>query len=79
MRTIITCIKVRGFISMYVCLCKGITDKDIQDVVREHGVGNLRDLKMHLPVGSECGNCTKVAQHVIDMTIIDESLFKEVS
>ncbi|GAA0299388.1 (2Fe-2S)-binding protein [Psychrosphaera haliotis] len=64
---------------MYVCLCKGITDKDIQDVVNQHGVGNLRELKQHLPVGSECGNCTKVAQMVVDKMIMDESLFKEVS
>ena len=64
---------------MYVCLCKGITDKDIKEVVEQHGVGNLRELKQHLPVGQECGNCTKVAQNIIDKTIIDESLFKEVS
>ncbi len=64
---------------MYVCLCKGIKDTDIEDVVREHGAGNLRELKKHLPVGQDCGNCTKVAQNVLDRFIIDESLFKEVS
>jgi bacterioferritin-associated ferredoxin len=63
---------------MYVCLCKGITDKDIQQLVREKGVGSMRELKEHLPVGSQCGTCTKVAQNVIDNTIIDESLFKDV-
>ncbi|NVK23910.1 MAG: bacterioferritin-associated ferredoxin [Gammaproteobacteria bacterium] len=63
---------------MYVCICKGITDKDIQQLVREHGVGSLRELKQHLPIGSQCGTCTKVAQSVIDNTIIDESLFKDV-
>lgn len=63
---------------MYVCICKGITDKDIQDAVRNQGVGSLRELKQHLPVGSECGTCTRVAQTIIDKTIIDESLFKEV-
>jgi bacterioferritin-associated ferredoxin len=78
MRTIITCIKKRGEI-MYVCLCKGIKDTDIQEVIREHGAGNLRDVKKHLPVGQDCGNCTKLAQSVIDNFIIDESLFKEVS
>jgi len=63
---------------MYVCLCKGITDKDIKEAVRNQGVGSLRELKQLMPLGSECGSCTKVAQNIIDNTIIDESLFKEV-
>ena len=46
--------------------------------MREKGVGSMRELKEHLPVGSQCGTCTKVAQNVIDNTIIDESLFKDV-
>lgn len=63
---------------MYVCLCKGITDKDIKEAVRQNGVGSLRELKQLMPLGSECGSCTKVAQKIIDNTIIDESLFKDV-
>lgn len=63
---------------MYVCLCHGITDKAIQQAVRESGVGNLRQLKLHLGVGSQCGRCIDMAQDIIDNTIIDESLFKEV-
>jgi len=63
---------------MFVCLCKGITDSDIQKLVLEHGVGSIRELKQHVALGSECGSCTKVAQMVIDNTIIDETLFKDV-
>ena len=63
---------------MYVCLCHGITDKAIQQAVREEGIGNLRQLKQHLNVGSQCGRCIQMAQNIIDNTIIDESLFKEV-
>tara|TARA_R110000868_G_scaffold115804_5_gene308998 strand:- start:2811 stop:3005 length:195 start_codon:yes stop_codon:yes gene_type:complete len=63
---------------MYVCLCHGITDKAIQQAVREEGIGNLRQLKQHLNVGSQCGRCIQMAQSIIDNTIIDESLFKEV-
>lgn len=63
---------------MYVCLCKGITDKDIKEAVRNNGVGSLRELKQLMPLGSQCGTCTKVAQTIIDDTIIDESLFKDV-
>ena len=63
---------------MYVCLCHGITDKAIKQAVREEGIGNLRQLKQHLNVGSQCGRCIQMAQSIIDNTIIDESLFKEV-
>ena len=63
---------------MYVCLCHGITDKDIKNLVREEGVGSIRELKEHVSLGSQCGTCTKTAQSIIDNTIIDESLFKDV-
>lgn len=63
---------------MYVCLCHGITDKHIKQAVTEDGVGNMRELKAALGVGSQCGKCIQMAQSVIDGVIIDESLFKEV-
>lgn len=63
---------------MYVCLCHGITDKAIQQAVREEGVGNLRQLKQRFGVGNQCGRCIQMAQEIIDNTIVDESLFKEV-
>lgn len=64
---------------MFVCLCHGITDKQIARAVREEGVGNMRDLRKQFGVGSQCGKCVQLAQQVIDNTIVDESLFKEVS
>jgi bacterioferritin-associated ferredoxin len=63
---------------MYVCLCHGITDKAIKQAVYEDGVGNMRELKQRFGVGSQCGTCIQLAQSIIDETIIDESLFKEV-
>ncbi len=64
---------------MYVCICKGITDTQIKQAVYENGVGSIRELKQKMAVGSQCGTCVKVAQQIIDDTIIDESLFQEVS
>ncbi|GAB2700231.1 (2Fe-2S)-binding protein [Aliiglaciecola sp. 3_MG-2023] len=64
---------------MYVCLCHGITDKAIEKVVREDGIGSTRELRAKLGVGSQCGRCIQMAQDIIDTTIVDESLFKEVS
>ena len=63
---------------MYICLCNGITDKQIKNAVRQEGVGNVRDLKNSLNVGNQCGRCVQMAQDIIDATIVDESLFKDV-
>ena len=63
---------------MYVCMCYGITDTAIKRAVTEDGVGNMRQLKEQLQVGSQCGRCIRMAQQIIDSTIIDESLFKDV-
>ena len=64
---------------MYVCICKGITDTQIKQLVTEAGVGSVRELKRHLDLASQCGSCSKVAAQIINDTIIDESLFQEVS
>ena len=63
---------------MFVCVCHGITDKQIELAVRENGVGNMRDLKKALNVGASCGTCVQMAQTIIDSTIVDDSLFKDV-
>ena len=63
---------------MFVCMCYGISDKTIRAAVQENGVGNLRDLREHMEIGSQCGKCIQMAQNIIDSTIIDESMFKDV-
>ncbi len=63
---------------MYVCMCFGVTDTAIKNAVEEHGVGNMRELSRVLELGTECGRCVQMAQQIIDSTIIDESLFKQV-
>lgn len=40
---------------MYVCICKGITDKDIKNVMTTHQ--NTKDILKALGVGSDCGQC----------------------
>lgn len=61
---------------MFVCMCYGVTDTQITRAV-EAGVGNMRELKEHLSVGAQCGKCLKMAQQIIDSTIVDESLFRD--
>ncbi|MFT5541025.1 MAG: bacterioferritin-associated ferredoxin [Arenicella sp.] len=57
-------------------MCYGITDKQIKNAVETHGVGNMRELKQVMALGSQCGKCLELAQDIIDSTIMDESLFK---
>jgi bacterioferritin-associated ferredoxin len=63
---------------MFVCMCYGITDKQIKSAVETHGVGNVRELKQIMQLGSQCGKCVEFAQEIIDNTIIDETLFMNV-
>ncbi|MEM0909632.1 MAG: (2Fe-2S)-binding protein [Pseudomonadota bacterium] len=63
---------------MFVCICYGITDTQIQNAVQDEGVGNMRDLKKHLSIGAQCGSCVDAARQLIDETICDEHLYKDV-
>ncbi|HEY7675006.1 MAG TPA: (2Fe-2S)-binding protein [Burkholderiales bacterium] len=49
---------------MYVCICKGVTDRDIRETV-SRGARNLKDLRRELGVASDCGKCASCAQEVL--------------
>ncbi|MFT4920591.1 MAG: bacterioferritin-associated ferredoxin [Zhongshania aliphaticivorans] len=51
--------------SMYVCLCKGITDKHIRDSV-DAGAGSFREVRRQLDLASQCGKCGIVAREVYE-------------
>ncbi|PKM04894.1 MAG: hypothetical protein CVV16_03135 [Gammaproteobacteria bacterium HGW-Gammaproteobacteria-6] len=52
---------------MYVCLCKGVTDKQIRNAVAE-GASSLRDLRQALDVATQCGKCASDCRaHLADM------------
>ena len=40
---------------MYICICKGITEKDIENAMITHQ--NSKDVLKALGVGSDCGTC----------------------
>ena len=63
---------------MYVCICNGITDKQIRAAVAR-GVGSLEELQEELGVASQCGSC---AEHALTMlsdpgprAVVDEGLY----
>ena len=49
---------------MYVCVCNGITDKQIRKAA-ESGVRDLWDLQAELGVASNCGSCKETASEIL--------------
>lgn len=53
---------------MYVCLCKGITDRQIQAAVQD-GAHSLGKLRKSLGVASQCGKCASLTREILDETL----------
>ena len=54
---------------MYVCICKGITEKQIQEAVTSRSSNNPKDILKSLGVGSDCGTCVEDAvKTLLDQT-----------
>lgn len=51
---------------MYVCLCKGVTDRQIRHHASAAGEPvRLRDLRLEFGLGQECGQCCSHALEVL--------------
>lgn len=46
---------------MYICICKGITDKQIQEAVTTRNSNNPKDILKALGIGTDCGTCVEEA------------------
>lgn len=55
---------------MYVCLCNGITDREIKQSIRA-GANNLQDLRDQLGVGTQCGQCACLSQELLNEAMED--------
>jgi bacterioferritin-associated ferredoxin len=49
---------------MYVCICHGVTEKDIQKAAKR-GANNIHDLKSMTGCGTGCGSCVELAAEVL--------------
>lgn len=49
---------------MYVCLCQGVTDKQIYGAISE-GARSMRDLRRQLGVCARCGKCGPCAREML--------------
>ena len=50
---------------MYVCLCNGVTDREIRQVA-EAGCRTLSELTMRTGCGACCGSCVESASQLLD-------------
>ena len=53
---------------MYICLCSGITDRQIEQAV-QLGARSPAELAQHLGVGLGCGRCVSCAETVLNETL----------
>ncbi|WP_016956777.1 bacterioferritin-associated ferredoxin [Catenovulum sp. SX2] len=49
---------------MFVCLCNGITDKDII-AAAEKGCSSLVELRKQMDIANDCGKCRKQAINIL--------------
>jgi len=61
---------------MYVCICKGVTEGQIQQAVRQQGA-DYKAVREQLGVATDCGQCGQCAKQVIKEC--DTDLFVEVA
>lgn len=53
---------------MYVCICKGITERQIEDTIVSGAAHDLRDVRNVLGVATVCGKCACHARSVVQET-----------
>ena len=50
---------------MYVCLCNGVTEKDIREAAAA-GCRSMTELTMRTGAGANCGCCVEMATQVLE-------------
>ncbi|MFZ7125294.1 MAG: Fe-S cluster assembly protein NifU [Desulfobacterales bacterium] len=55
--------KIEGNI---LCECFGVTDREIEDTVREHRLTSIEDVTGYIKAGGGCGKCHEGIQAIID-------------
>lgn len=56
---------------MYICICKGVTDRAIREAVCQ-GACRMRDLKACLGVSAQCGKCAGHAKAVLEQALVQQ-------
>ncbi|MCC6473773.1 MAG: (2Fe-2S)-binding protein [Burkholderiales bacterium] len=51
---------------MYVCVCNGITDRQLRSYIEEHRACSLSELKSEMGIGNRCGRCESCAVQYLE-------------
>jgi bacterioferritin-associated ferredoxin len=46
---------------MYICICRGITEKQVQEAVIGRSSNNPKEILKALGIGQDCGTCVEDA------------------
>ena len=65
LRPIGPCSTRDGHEHMYVCICNGVTDRDIRQAA-EAGCRSVQELTMRTGAGSNCGSCLDIAADLLE-------------
>jgi len=57
---------------MYVCICRGITDKQLINSIDE-GATTMKELSAEHDIGSQCGKCCQSAKKILNQTLIKQA------
>ena len=57
---------------MLVCVCKGISCRDVDDAMRE-GAVNVKDLKRQLKLGTCCGQCVPFTKELLEEKLLENA------
>lgn len=49
---------------MFVCICNGITDQDIE-AAAEQGVDSMQKLRENLDIANQCKRCTQLVKSTL--------------
>ena len=50
---------------MYVCICNGVTDRQIREAA-EAGCDSVSEMTMRTGAGANCGSCVGLAAELLD-------------
>lgn len=64
-------------LTMFVCLCHGISDKKLRKLALEDGISDMRSIRKCTALGSQCGKCVKQAKEILSE--VSEIQFKQAS
>ncbi len=56
--------------AMYVCLCNGITERDIRQAATA-GCRSMAELTMRTGCGAGCGSCIETASRLLEETVAE--------